>query len=246
MIWYSKVLKLWSKINKSVGALLDAAKEFAHPTFRFKTKTYLIKAIKSRRFDKHISFVRQTIAEPTVVKEYPDQVVLKQHFTDKKHYKYIGKLISPVLKSQLNPNAHPLNIKGFEDIVQKMTSKEISNYLTSNKALSRLVSPSNTFRTISKIKRMENTFSLFKNKRASDWHNDKINKPILFYDCDLNKDRVKSISPINTFRQEHQVPWIPQGIRKSSVKDQKCASPVLNQDIQINNNAFSNILLLIL
>ena len=129
MIWFLKELKILSKINKSVGSLLETSKELIHPSHKLKTKTYIIRTVKSKQLEKQLSFIRQSIIEPPIIKEYPEQTVLKQHFIDKKHYKYIGKLIKPVLKAQLSPNFTPFNIDGFEDIIQKLSSKEISYYL---------------------------------------------------------------------------------------------------------------------
>ena len=193
-------------------------------------KTYLIKAIKSRRFDKQISFIRQSIIEPPVVKEYPDQVVLKQHFTDKKHYKYIGKLISPVLKAQLNPNAHPLNIKGFEDIVQNLSSKEISQFLQSQRRNSQSCQKSKT-NNLSIPSKIKNKLSISISTKNQKQENNKIeNSTDLCGKIDAQMDiNVLNISPIKSFKQDHEAPRIPDGIRKTSV---------VSKNRDLNNEAF--------
>ena len=55
---------------------------------------------------------------------------MKQHFTDKKHYKYIGGLISPELAKNNDESRNNSTFRdNYEDVMVSLTSAQVSKYL---------------------------------------------------------------------------------------------------------------------
>lgn len=104
-----------------------------------------IQLVKSRQYSKKLSLIRQSIIKPIKPKEFPDSIVLKEFYTSRKFYKYLGKILDPVpiyKKDKVKRSDSSYSDLGvtpwsrlykFEEAIQSMTSAQIFNYLSHQK-----------------------------------------------------------------------------------------------------------------